>query len=57
VRALRPPGSRARAVPRGYGFALVSFPNYTFEALGWAVLAALSGSYAGACSLERGEGS
>jgi hypothetical protein len=39
----------AGAIPRGYGFDLVSFPNYLFEALGWIIVAALSGSWAGAC--------
>ncbi|KAG1857875.1 3-oxo-5-alpha-steroid 4-dehydrogenase-domain-containing protein [Suillus tomentosus] len=46
LRALRPAGSRKRAIPRGYGFNLVSFPNYFFEFLGWLVIAALTGSYA-----------
>lgn len=33
--ALRSDGSKERKIPRGYGFNLVSFPNYYFEALGW----------------------
>ncbi|KAG1738438.1 3-oxo-5-alpha-steroid 4-dehydrogenase-domain-containing protein [Suillus paluster] len=46
LRTLRPAGSRKRAIPQGYGFNLVSFPNYFFEFLGWLVIAALTGSYA-----------
>ena len=47
MRNLRPPGSRTRAIPRGYGFGLVSFPNYFFESVAWAALAYMSGSWAG----------
>ncbi|KAG2132961.1 3-oxo-5-alpha-steroid 4-dehydrogenase-domain-containing protein [Suillus clintonianus] len=46
LRTLRPAGSRKRAIPQGYGFNLVSVPNYFFEFLGWLVIAALTGSYA-----------
>jgi very-long-chain enoyl-CoA reductase len=49
LRTLRPAGSRKRAIPQGYGFNLVSVPNYFFEFLGWLVTAALTGSYAGTC--------
>ncbi|KZP09024.1 hypothetical protein FIBSPDRAFT_931053 [Athelia psychrophila] len=45
---LRPPGTRTRAVPRGYGFDglfSVSFPNYFFELVGWAVIAGMTGSW------------
>jgi very-long-chain enoyl-CoA reductase len=45
LRKLRPAGSRKRAIPQGYGFNLVSVPNYFFEFLGWLVIAALTGSY------------
>jgi very-long-chain enoyl-CoA reductase len=48
VRALRPAGSRKRGIPRGYGFNLVSVPNYFFEILGWAVICGMTGSI-GAC--------
>jgi len=46
VRNLRPPGSRTRAIPHGYGFGLVSFPNYFFESVAWAAVAYMSGSWA-----------
>ncbi|EIW57495.1 trans-2-enoyl-CoA reductase (NADPH) TSC13 [Trametes versicolor FP-101664 SS1] len=46
LRNLRPAGSTARAIPRGYGFALVSCPNYFFETVGWTVIAVMTGSYA-----------
>ncbi|KAG2133532.1 3-oxo-5-alpha-steroid 4-dehydrogenase-domain-containing protein [Suillus bovinus] len=46
LRALRPAGSRKRGIPQGYGFNLVSVPNYFFEFLGWLVIATLTGSYA-----------
>lgn len=35
--SLRANGSKKRQIPRGYGFDLVSFPNYYFESLGWFV--------------------
>lgn len=33
--SLRADGSKARKIPYGYGFNLVSVPNYFFESLGW----------------------
>ncbi|KAJ2934669.1 hypothetical protein H1R20_g2397, partial [Candolleomyces eurysporus] len=42
LRNLRPPGTRVRAIPQGYGFNLVSCPNYFFETLGWAVICAMT---------------
>lgn len=33
--SLRADGSKERKIPRGYGFDLVSFPNYYFESLSW----------------------
>ncbi|KAJ3838334.1 3-oxo-5-alpha-steroid 4-dehydrogenase-domain-containing protein [Lentinula raphanica] len=38
LRSLRPPGSRKRAIPTGYGFGLISCPNYFFETLAWVVI-------------------
>jgi len=46
LRNLRPPGSTKRAIPHGYGFGLVSCPNYFFESVGWAAIAYMSGSWA-----------
>ncbi|KAI0258363.1 3-oxo-5-alpha-steroid 4-dehydrogenase-domain-containing protein [Gloeopeniophorella convolvens] len=45
TRSLRPAGSTKRSVPHGYGFNLVSFPNYFFESLAWAAVAYMSGSW------------
>ncbi|KAG6895296.1 hypothetical protein C0992_002095 [Termitomyces sp. T32_za158] len=47
LRSLRPPNSRVRAIPYGYGFSLVSCPNYFFETLSWTVVAMMTGSIAG----------
>ena len=47
LRSLRPEGTRKRAIPHGYGFNLVSCPNYFFEILGWAVIAVMTGSISG----------
>ncbi|KAI0277508.1 3-oxo-5-alpha-steroid 4-dehydrogenase-domain-containing protein [Russula aff. rugulosa BPL654] len=46
LRNLRPPGSKTRAIPHGYGFGLVSCPNYFFESVAWAAVAYMSGSWA-----------
>lgn len=35
LRNLRPPGTRVRNIPYGYGFTWVSCPNYFFEAIAW----------------------
>lgn len=47
LRSLRPEGSRQRGIPFGYGFSLVSCPNYFFEILGWATIVVMTGSWAG----------
>ncbi|KAF8193432.1 3-oxo-5-alpha-steroid 4-dehydrogenase-domain-containing protein [Pholiota molesta] len=44
VRALRPAGSRKRGIPYGYGFNLVSFPNYFFETIAWTTICVMTGS-------------
>lgn len=46
LRNLRTPGGRERKIPVGYGFDLVTCPNYFFEILGWVVLTIISGSMA-----------
>ncbi|KAF5379692.1 hypothetical protein D9615_005738 [Tricholomella constricta] len=46
LRALRPANSRVRAIPYGYGFTLMSCPNYFFESLAWAVICVMTGSLA-----------
>ncbi|KAF9976772.1 3-oxo-5a-steroid 4- dehydrogenase [Actinomortierella ambigua] len=46
LRNLRPPGTRIRKIPRGYGFNLVSCPNYFFETIAWIAVAILTQSWA-----------
>ncbi|KAI9596889.1 3-oxo-5-alpha-steroid 4-dehydrogenase-domain-containing protein [Syncephalis fuscata] len=46
LRNLRPPGTRVRRIPYGFGFGLVSCPNYTFELLAWAAYALFTSSWA-----------
>ncbi|KAI5795584.1 3-oxo-5-alpha-steroid 4-dehydrogenase-domain-containing protein [Geopyxis carbonaria] len=44
LRNLRPAdGSTQRMIPRGYGFNLVTCPNYLFEALAWVAILIISG--------------
>lgn len=45
LRNLRPPGTRVRAIPYGYGFDLVSCPNYFFEFIAWTAVCFLSTSW------------
>ncbi|OZJ05480.1 hypothetical protein BZG36_01629 [Bifiguratus adelaidae] len=45
VRNLRPPGTKTRAIPYGYGFSLVSFPNYFFEFISWTTVCFLTKSW------------
>ncbi|KAI9506747.1 3-oxo-5-alpha-steroid 4-dehydrogenase-domain-containing protein [Coemansia spiralis] len=42
LRNLRPPGTRVRRIPYGYGFDMVSCPNYLFETLAWVSVAAMT---------------
>lgn len=51
LRSLRPAGSRKLGIPKGYGFGLVSCPNYFFECMGWLIIAGMTGSWAGASFL------
>ncbi|KAJ2874362.1 3-oxo-5a-steroid 4- dehydrogenase [Coemansia aciculifera] len=46
LRNLRPPGTRVRRIPYGYGFNLVSCPNYLFETIAWVAVAAMTRSLA-----------
>ncbi|CAH1759078.1 14021_t:CDS:2, partial [Entrophospora sp. SA101] len=46
LRNLRPPGTRDRKIPYGYGFNLVSCPNYSFEILAWISICILTKSLA-----------
>ena len=45
LRDLRPPGTRERRIPRGFGFDLVSCPNYSWEILAWAATSAITQSW------------
>lgn len=49
LRDLRPAGTKKRGVPLGYGFNLVTCPNYFFESIGWLSISAMTGSYS--CAL------
>ncbi|KAG6848538.1 hypothetical protein H0H93_016158 [Arthromyces matolae] len=51
LRSLRPANTRVRSIPHGYGFSLMSCPNYFFETLGWTVVTAMTGSIAAAVFL------
>lgn len=43
---LRPAGSTKRFIPYGYGFNLVSCPNYFFETLGWVAVSLITQNWA-----------
>ncbi|OLY85233.1 putative enoyl reductase [Smittium mucronatum] len=45
LKNLRPAGSTVRKIPYGYGFDMVSCPNYLFEILSWLSYAIISPSY------------
>lgn len=51
LRDLRPAGTKQRGIPHGYGFNLVSCPNYTFEIIAWLSTCIMTGSYAGQSSI------
>ncbi|KAG8212949.1 3-oxo-5-alpha-steroid 4-dehydrogenase-domain-containing protein [Butyriboletus roseoflavus] len=53
LRNLRPAGSRKRVIPQGYGFSLVSLPNYFFESLAWFAIALMTGSWIGEVASRR----
>ncbi|SJX63814.1 related to TSC13-Enoyl reductase involved in very long chain fatty acid elongation [Sporisorium reilianum f. sp. reilianum] len=42
LKNLRPAGTRARKIPRGFAFELVSCPNYFFEFVAWAAFTVLT---------------
>ena len=42
---LRPEGTRVRKIPNGYGFDLVTCPNYFFEILGWVCFSLIVGGW------------
>ncbi|RHZ82185.1 hypothetical protein Glove_113g48 [Diversispora epigaea] len=46
LRDLRPPGTKIRRIPYGYGFGLVSCPNYFFELIAWISIIVLTKSLA-----------
>ncbi|KAI5307468.1 3-oxo-5a-steroid 4- dehydrogenase, partial [Ascosphaera atra] len=43
LKKLRKPGSKAREIPRGFGFGLVTCPNYFFEVVAWIGIFFVSG--------------
>ncbi|KAK7206552.1 3-oxo-5-alpha-steroid 4-dehydrogenase-domain-containing protein [Myxozyma melibiosi] len=46
--SLRPKGTTQRKIPYGYGFSMVSCPNYFFESLGWLAVVFLTRNWAAA---------
>ncbi len=42
LRSIRTPPGQPRKFPRGYGFELVSVPNYYFELVAWVALCVMS---------------
>ncbi|KAL1707966.1 3-oxo-5-alpha-steroid 4-dehydrogenase-domain-containing protein [Schizophyllum commune] len=43
LRSLRPAGTTKRGIPYGFGFGLVSCPNYLFETLAWTTITVMTG--------------
>ncbi|KAH9945415.1 3-oxo-5-alpha-steroid 4-dehydrogenase-domain-containing protein [Epithele typhae] len=56
LRNLRPAGTTTRAIPMGYGFSLVSCPNYLFETIAWTAITVMTGSWAAALFWVVGTG-
>jgi very-long-chain enoyl-CoA reductase len=56
LRALRPEGSKARVIPRGFLFESVSSPHYLFEILSWVGFALVSQTWAAGAFLVVGAG-
>jgi very-long-chain enoyl-CoA reductase len=44
LRNLRPEGTKIRNIPKGFGFDLVSCPNYLFEILVWILFSIITGN-------------
>jgi len=51
LRNLRPPGTKVRAIPRGFGFDLISCPNYFWEIISWTAIAGMTNNIFGESSL------
>lgn len=47
LRRLRSDGSREHKIPYGFAFKFVSFPNYFFESLSWAIFALMVNNWSG----------
>jgi very-long-chain enoyl-CoA reductase len=56
LRALRPAGSTARRIPRGFLFERVSSPHYSFEILSWVGFALVTETWAALAFLVVGAG-
>jgi len=56
LRALRTPGGREKAIPRGFLFERVSCPHYLFEILSWAGFNLVTQTWAGVAFMLVGAG-
>ncbi|KAJ8520763.1 hypothetical protein ONZ45_g2461 [Pleurotus djamor] len=56
LRNLRPAGTGKRGIPFGYGFGLVSCPNYFFETIAWLVVCVMTNSLAAWAFLAMSSG-